>query len=97
MAPCRSNLYLLIFDNASNSGKINFNEFEVMLKRIRRLFPTAQIHIEKVRDVFEKYDADKDGTISTNELAEMFSKLSNSMTALPAVRHVQTMFAPYQN
>ena len=57
-----------------------------MIKRIKRLFPTSQIHIEKVRDLFQKYDADKDGTIDTNELAEMFSKLSNSMTALPAVR-----------
>jgi NADH dehydrogenase len=73
---------------ANFSGKINFNEFETMLKRIRRLFPTSQIHIEKVRDVFEKYDGDHDGNISTNELAEMFQKLSNSMTALPAVSRV---------
>ena len=68
------------------SGKIDFNEFEVMLKRIKRMFPTSQIHIEKVRDVFDKYDADSDGAIGLNELAEMFQKISNRLTALPAVR-----------
>jgi hypothetical protein len=56
-----------------------------MLKRIRRMFPTSQIHIEKVRDIFDRYDADKDGAIGLNELAEMFQKLSNRLTALPAV------------
>jgi NADH dehydrogenase len=56
-----------------------------MLKRIRRLFPTSQLHIEKVRDVFEKYDADKDGAIGLNELASMFAKISGRLTALPAV------------
>lgn len=60
-----------------------------MLKRIRRLFPTSQLHIEKVRDVFEKYDADHDGSITTNELAEMFMKISNRLTALPAVSRLR--------
>lgn len=49
------------------------------------MFPTSQIHIEKVREVFDKYDADKDGSIGLNELAEMFQKISNRLTALPAV------------
>lgn len=71
--------------DGTRSGKINFNEFEVMLKRIKRLFPTSQLHIEKVRDVFEKYDDDHDGNISTNELAAMFQKISSRLTALPAV------------
>lgn len=49
------------------------------------MFPTSQIHIEKVREVFDKYDADQDGAIGLNELAEMFQKISNRLTALPAV------------
>lgn len=49
------------------------------------MFPTSQIHIQKVREVFDKYDADKNGAIELNELAEMFQKISNRLTALPAV------------
>lgn len=36
--------------------------------------------------MFEKYDKDSDGTISLNELTDMFAEISNKMTALPAVR-----------
>lgn len=60
-----------------------------MLKRIKRLFPTSQLHVEKVRDVFEKYDADKSGSIGINELATMFAKISSRLTALPAVSTIK--------
>lgn len=66
-----------------------------MLKRIRRLFPTSQLHVEKVRDIFEKFDADKDGSIGLNELAEMFQKISNQMTALPATAQVAEQQGKY--
>ena len=74
------------------SGRINFEEFEVMLKRIKRLFPTSQLHVEKVRSVFEKYDADKNGSIGVNELADMFAKISSRLTALPAVGICRQIF-----
>lgn len=77
-------------ERSRHSGRIDFTEFEDMLKRIRRLFPTSQLHIEKVRDVFEKYDADKDGAIGLNELTSMFAKISGRLTALPAVSCVSS-------
>lgn len=40
-----------------------------MLKIVKRKFPTSQIHIEKIRDIFDEYDADKSGSIGLNELA----------------------------
>ena len=63
-----------------------------MLKRIKRLFPTSQLHVEKVRSVFEKYDADKNGSIGVNELADMFAKISSRLTALPAVGICRQIF-----
>lgn len=66
-----------------------------MLKRINRLFPTSQLHIEKVRDVFEKYDEDHDGSIGLNELAAMFSKISGRLTALPATAQVAEQQGKY--
>lgn len=52
---------------------------------VDRKFPTAQIHIDKIRDIFEKY-ANKEHVLGLNELAEMFIEISKRMTALPAVR-----------
>ena len=66
-----------------------------MLKKIRRLFPTSQLHIEKVRDVFERYDDDKDGSIGLNELAAMFQKISSRLTALPATAQVAEQQGKY--
>ncbi|POW08372.1 hypothetical protein PSTT_07631 [Puccinia striiformis] len=34
--------------DTNNDGEIDFDEFESMIKHIRRKFPTAQVHIEKV-------------------------------------------------
>lgn len=86
-----------LFDmcDENRDGKINFDEFEVMLRRVRRLFPTSQLHVEKVRDVFERYDSDKDGNIGLNELAEMFQKISNRLTALPATAQVAEQQGKY--
>lgn len=81
--------------DSNKDGRIDFAEFEDMLKRIRRLFPTSQLHIEKVRDVFEKYDADKDGAIGLNELASMFAKISGRLTALPATAQVAEQQGKY--
>lgn len=86
---------LVDYCDTNRDGKIDFNEFEVMLKRIKRMFPTSQIHIEKVREVFDKYDADKDGAIGLNELAEMFQKISNRLTALPATAQVAEQQGKY--
>lgn len=86
---------LVEYSDVNRDGKIDFNEFQVMLKRIRRMFPTSQIHIDKVKEVFDKYDSDKDGSIDLNELAEMFQKLSNRLTALPATAQVAEQQGKY--
>jgi len=86
---------LLDMCDENKDGRINFEEFEVMLKRIKRLFPTSQLHVEKVRSVFEKYDADKNGSIGVNELADMFAKISSRLTALPATAQVAEQQGKY--
>lgn len=52
---------------------------------VDRKFPTAQIHVEQIRDVFEQY-ANSEHVLGLNELAKMFLEISKRMTALPAVR-----------
>jgi len=42
-------------------------------------------HLEKVRELFERYDTDKDNSLDLNELALLLSEIGNKLTALPAV------------
>ncbi|KAI8454759.1 NADH dehydrogenase [Phakopsora pachyrhizi] len=81
--------------DTNKDGKIDFEEFESMIKQVRRKFPTAQVHIEKVRDVFEKYDSDHDNTLGLNELEVMFKEISNRLTTLPATAQVAQQQGKY--
>ncbi|MBW0486310.1 hypothetical protein O181_026025 [Austropuccinia psidii MF-1] len=81
--------------DTNQDGKINFDEFELMIKQIRKKFPTAQVHIDKVRQVFEKYDADKDNNLRLNELVLMFEDISNRLTTLPATAQVASQQGKY--
>ena len=42
-------------------------------------------HLEKVRELFERYDTNKDNSLDMNELALLLSSIGNKLTALPAV------------
>jgi hypothetical protein len=42
-------------------------------------------HIAKLRDLFDAYDKDKDGSLGLNELVILLEELGNKITALPAV------------
>lgn len=54
--------------------------------RIRRKFPMTDQHIAKLRELFDAYDKDHDGSLSLNELVVLLEELGNKITALPAVR-----------
>jgi len=81
--------------DTNNDGQIDFGEFEAMIKRIQRKFPTSQLHVEKIRDIFDEYDKDKNGALGLNELANMFQTVSSKMTALPATAQVASQQGAY--
>lgn len=45
----------------------------------------AEAHIKKVRDLFDRYDSDKDDSLTLNELALLLQEISSKITPLPAV------------
>lgn len=45
----------------------------------------AEKHLGEVRELFERYDTDKDDNISLNELALLLQEISSKITTLPAV------------
>lgn len=45
----------------------------------------AKGSLQKVRDLFERYDTDKDDSLDLNELALLLQEISSKITPLPAV------------
>jgi len=79
----------------NNDGKIDFEEWETMVKHIKQKVPMASTHLEKIRDLFESYDSDKDNTLGFNELTQLLQDLSRKITALPATAQVASQQGKY--
>ena len=90
--------YLLeLIDEADKdkNGKIDFQEFDFMVSRIKAKVPLAAPHIDKVRDLFQKYDSDADNSLNLNELAVLLQEIGNKITALPATAQVASQQGKY--
>ncbi|KAG9099623.1 hypothetical protein FRC06_005076 [Ceratobasidium sp. 370] len=79
----------------NKDGRIDFDEWEVMALRIRKKFPMTDQHIAKLRDLFNAYDKDMDGSLSLNELVVLLEELGNKITALPATAQVASQQGKY--
>ncbi|KAL0574694.1 hypothetical protein V5O48_007279 [Marasmius crinis-equi] len=77
------------------NGEIDFEEFEVMVRRIKKKIPMAEKHVSKVRELFELYDTDSDNSLTLNELMRLLQDLGNKITALPATAQVASQQGKY--
>ncbi|KXN91513.1 External alternative NAD(P)H-ubiquinone oxidoreductase B1, mitochondrial, partial [Leucoagaricus sp. SymC.cos] len=59
----------------NKDGKIDFQEFEEMVKSIKRKIPMAENHLVQVRELFQMYDSDADDSLSLNELMQLLQEL----------------------
>ena len=48
----------------------------------------SEEYIQRVRELFERYDTDKDDSIDLNELALLLQEISSKITPLPAVGRI---------
>ncbi|KAI0371681.1 nucleotide-binding domain-containing protein [Pilatotrama ljubarskyi] len=90
--------YLLeLVDEADKNkdGKIDFEEWEVMVSRIKKRIPMAEEQLQKVRELFDLYDSDSDNTLTLNELAVLLQEIGNKITALPATAQVASQQGKY--
>ncbi|KAL8277059.1 hypothetical protein RQP46_010593 [Phenoliferia psychrophenolica] len=78
----------------NKDGVIDDREFEMMMKIVDRKFPTAQIHVDQIRDVFQQY-ANGKNELDLNQLADLFLDISKNMTALPATAQVANQQGVY--
>ncbi|KAK7047797.1 hypothetical protein VNI00_006125 [Paramarasmius palmivorus] len=77
------------------NGKIDFEEWEIMVKRIKKKIPMAESHVSKVRELFEMYDLDSDNSLNLNELVRLLEDLGKKITALPATAQVASQQGKY--
>ncbi|KIJ69108.1 hypothetical protein HYDPIDRAFT_144787 [Hydnomerulius pinastri MD-312] len=77
------------------NGKIDFDEFDFMVSRIKQRIPMAESHLNKVRVLFDLYDSDADNSLSLNELCTLLEEIGNKITALPATAQVASQQGKY--
>ncbi|KAF8511120.1 nucleotide-binding domain-containing protein [Hysterangium stoloniferum] len=79
----------------NNDGKIDYEEWEAMVQAIKKVFPSAREHISQARDLFDRYDFDKDCVLELNELASLLQNIGNKLTSLPATAQVASQQGKY--
>jgi len=79
----------------NKDGKIDYNEWEIMVQRIKQRIPMTENHLDKVRELFDLYDSDADNSLTLNELAILLQELGNKITALPATAQVASQQGKY--
>lgn len=79
----------------NKDGKIDFEEWGIMVDRIKQKIPMAESQLQKVRELFEIYDSDLDNSLSLNELAVLLQEIGNKITALPATAQVAAQQGKY--
>lgn len=79
----------------NKDGKIDFDEFDFMVARIKHRIPMAESQLQKVRTLFDLYDSDADNSLSLNELCKLLEEIGNKITALPATAQVASQQGKY--
>ncbi|KAH9928525.1 nucleotide-binding domain-containing protein [Epithele typhae] len=79
----------------NNDGKIDFDEWEIIVGRIKKRMPMAEDQLLRVRELFELYDSDGDNSLTLNELAVLLQELGSKITSLPATAQVASQQGKY--
>ncbi|OBZ65801.1 External alternative NAD(P)H-ubiquinone oxidoreductase B1, mitochondrial [Grifola frondosa] len=79
----------------NKDGKIDFDEWRVMVNLIKRRIPMAESQLEEVRELFDLYDSDADNSLTLNELTVLLQEIGNKITALPATAQVAAQQGEY--
>ncbi|WWC71381.1 uncharacterized protein I206_105336 [Kwoniella pini CBS 10737] len=81
--------------DANKDGSLDYEEWQAMVKHIKKHYPLASKYFVKMRDVFDEFDGNKDERLSLNEVASMFLGLSKKVTSYPATAQVASQQGKY--
>lgn len=86
-----------IFEDADTNkdSKLDYEEWEQMVKKIKNKYPLAGSAFNKIKEIFDKYDSDKDQEWTLNDAARAFQELSRNITTLPATAQVASQQGEY--
>ncbi|THH28918.1 hypothetical protein EUX98_g5271 [Antrodiella citrinella] len=91
-----SHLLELVDESDKNGdGKIDFDEWQIMVHEIKKRIPMAESQLNKVKELFDLYDSDGDNSLTLNELAVLLQEIGNKITALPATAQVASQQGKY--
>ena len=79
----------------NGDGRIDFDEWEIMVGQIKKRIPMSEDHLQRVRELFDLYDSDSDNALNLNELAVLLQEIGNKITALPATAQVASQQGKY--
>ncbi|KAJ7074179.1 pyridine nucleotide-disulfide oxidoreductase-domain-containing protein [Mycena amicta] len=79
----------------NQDGVIDYDEWEIMVTRIKQKIPMAGDHLSEVKQLFELYDKDADNSLTLNELTQLLTELGNKITSLPATAQVAAQQGKY--
>ncbi|KAF8965277.1 hypothetical protein BDZ97DRAFT_1659142 [Flammula alnicola] len=77
------------------NGKIDFGEWQFLVKKLKERVPMAEDHLAQVKELFELYDSDADNSLSLNELLALLQEVGNHITSLPATAQVASQQGKY--
>ncbi|GJJ12559.1 hypothetical protein Clacol_006802 [Clathrus columnatus] len=79
----------------NHDDRIDYDEWQAIVERIKVTFPAAKHHITQARELFDQYDFDQDSTLELNELAQLLQDIGNKLTSLPATAQVASQEGKY--
>ncbi|EKM55109.1 uncharacterized protein PHACADRAFT_183946 [Phanerochaete carnosa HHB-10118-sp] len=88
-------LELVDASDKNKDGKIDFEEWQIMVDQIKKRIPMSEEHLSTVRELFDLYDSDADSSLNLNELAVLLQEIGNKITALPATAQVASQQGKY--
>lgn len=74
----------IISEEEFNKLYITESELHELVQTIVAKYPQTKGHFGKLKDLFDRYDLDRSGTLTMDELHKMFDEIQKSVTSLPA-------------
>ncbi|EJU00804.1 FAD/NADP-binding domain-containing protein [Dacryopinax primogenitus] len=81
--------------DVNHDGQIDFNEWQVMVAKIKQKVPLAEAHLQHLREIFDAFDSDRDDRLGLNELTALLQDISSKITTLPATAQVAAQQGKY--
>lgn len=86
-----------IFEDADTdkNSRLDYEEWQRMVVKIKAKYPLAGSAFDKIKEIFDQYDTDKDNEWTLNDAAKAFQELSHKITTLPATAQVAAQQGQY--